>query len=235
MNLGWRVAPLTELVAVIEDQAWPRHRPVWPFVVGIDGHSSSGKTTLAARLAAALPDASVLHTDDLAWHQGVFGWDGLLVGAVLPVVRAGDALDYRPPQWELRGRTDTIELPPTRRFLIVEGVGASQPSLAAEVDFVIWVETDEPTRSARDAVRLAGGEMSAAGFRDWMAEENAYVVGHRPWLHANRLTNGGDSIGYDRQTEVVVGIARSQGTEGSTPPAPPNRPPSSAGPAAASR
>ena len=160
MNLGWRVAPLDELV----DRLTTGARPGRPAVVAVNGHSSSGKTTLAGRLAAALPDAAVLHTDDLAWHRGVFTWDELLRDEVLPVVRAGEPLDYRPPQWQARGRTDSITLPGGLACLLVEGVGASQASVRDHYDLVIWVETDEPTRSARDVVRLAAGEMSAAGF-----------------------------------------------------------------------
>ena len=121
-----------------------------PAIVAVNGHSSSGKTTLAGRLAAALPAAAVLHTDDLAWHQGVFAWDELLLDDVLPVVRAGEPLDYRPPAWEARSRPGSITLPGGLAFLIVEGVGASQASVRAAYDVVIWVETDEPTRLARD-------------------------------------------------------------------------------------
>ena len=202
MNLGWRVAPLAELVDRLAAVS-----PGRPAVVAVNGHSSSGKTTLAGRLAAALPGAAVLHTDDLAWHHGVLSWDELLRDDVLPTVRAGAPLDYRPPQWRARGRTDSIMLPGGLGFLLVEGVGASQPSIRAGYDLVIWVETEEPTRSARDVVRLAAGEMSAAGFEGWMAEENAYTTRERPWEHADLLAYGGESIPYDRRTEVVVGGA----------------------------
>ena len=89
-------------------------------------------------------------------------------------------------------------------FLIIEGVGASQPSVRGELDVVIWVETDEPTRSARDAVRIAAGENTPSGYLRWMAEENAYVAEHQPWLDADFLVKGGDSIDHDRDTEVVL-------------------------------
>jgi hypothetical protein len=200
VNLGWRVVPLAELVDRVAAGA-----PGRPVVVAVNGHSSSGKTTLAGRLAAALPDAAVLHTDDLAWHHGVLSWDELLRDDVLPFVRAGQPLDYRPPQWRARGRTDSITLPGGLALLVVEGVGASQASIRDRYDLVIWVETEEPTRSARDVVRLAAGEMSAASFEGWMAEENAYTTRERPWEHADLLTYGGESIPYDRTTEVVLG------------------------------
>ena len=201
MNLGWRVAPFAELVDQVA-AAGPAGRPA---VVAVNGHGSSGKTTLAARLAATLPDAAVLHTDDLAWNHGVFSWDELLRDAVLPAVRAGEPLDYQPPQWQARGRTDSITLSGGLAYLFVEGVGASQASLRDGYDLVFWVETEEPTRSARDLVRLAAGEMSADGFERWMTEENAYTTRERPWEHADLLVYGGESIPYDRKTEVVLG------------------------------
>ena len=175
--------------------------------MAVNGHSSSGKTTLARRLGAALPAAAVLHTDDLAWHHGVFGWDALLRDDVLPVVRAGRAAGLPAAAVGARGRDGLVTLPGGLAFLIVEGVGASQASVRDGYDLVIWVETEEPTRSARDTVRLAAGEMSAGSFESWMAEENAYTTRERPWEHADLLVYGGESIPYDPEAEVVLGSA----------------------------
>ena len=93
------MVPFTKLVALVTTAPGPTGRTA---VVAVDGHSSSGKSTFGQRLAAALPNAGLLHTDDLAWHQGVFTWDTLLLDDVLPVVRRGEPLDYRPPQWLAR-------------------------------------------------------------------------------------------------------------------------------------
>ena len=124
MISGWSVVPFAELLAELARLVGGTR----PAVVGVNGHSSSGKTSLARRLGAGLDNADVLHTDDLAWHQGVFAWDTLLVEEVLPVVRSGAPLDYRPPQWVDRGRTDSILLRPSLQWLVVEGVGG-EPSL----------------------------------------------------------------------------------------------------------
>ncbi len=113
-------------------------------------------------------------------------------------------MDYRPPQWQARGRTDSITLPGGLAVLVVEGVGASQASVRAEYDLVIWVESEEPTRFARDRVRLAAGEMSDDDFTSWMAEEYAYTTRERPWEHADLVVYGGKSIPYDRGSEVVL-------------------------------
>ncbi|HWJ52251.1 MAG TPA: hypothetical protein VNT24_02605 [Propionibacteriaceae bacterium] len=200
MIFNWRVVALDDLSSLVVQRCGAAR----PAVLAVNGHSSSGKTTLAGRLAATLPAAAVLHTDDLAWHQGVFGWDELLRDQVLPVVRSEEALDYRPPQWQARSRTGSITLPGGLGFLLVEGVGASQASLRDVYDLVIWVETEEPTRSARDLVRLAGGEMSAGSFERWMTEENAYTTRERPWEHADLVVYGGGSIPHDPNREVVI-------------------------------
>jgi hypothetical protein len=197
---AWQITGLDELARLIIHRAGSAR----PAVVAVNGHSSSGKTTLAHRLAKTLPGAAVLHTDDLAWHHGVFAWDELLLDAVLPVVRAGDPLDYRPPAWAARSRPGSITVPGGLAFLIVEGVGASQASVRAAYDVIIWVETDEPTRLGRDLPRLDAGEMSLPDYYSWMAEENAYVTRERPWEQADLIVNGGDSIPHDPDAEVAL-------------------------------
>jgi uridine kinase len=203
MIVSWRIQALIDLAARIVELAGDRR----PAVIGVDGHSSSGKTSLADRIAATLPESDVLHTDDLAWHQGVSTWDVLLLDDVLPVVRSGDPVHYRPPAWQARARPGEITVAGGLRSLLIEGVGATQASVRDKLDVAIWVETDEPTRLARDAVRVAAGEIDLEGYLSWMADENAYVITQRPWLHADLLVYGGDSIPQDRETEVAVAQA----------------------------
>jgi uridine kinase len=200
MILSWRIQALPDLAARIVELAGDRRQTL----VGVDGHSSSGKTSLAQRIAATLPESDVLHTDDLAWHQGVFTWDLLLLNDVLPAVRSGRPMRYRPPAWQARARPGEITLAGGLQSLVVEGIGATQASVRDQLDVAIWVETDEPTRLARDAVRVAAGEIDFDGYVSWMAEENAYVITQRPWHHADLLIYGGDSIPHDLETEVVV-------------------------------
>ena len=199
MNFGWTVLGWDDFLTRL-----PRPAARGPVVVAVTGHGSSGKTTLSARLEASLPGVGVLHTDDLAWYQGVFSWDALLLTDVLPVVWAGAALNYRPPQWQARNRPGAVELPGCLDYLVIEGVGASQPSVRAAIDVVIWVETDEPTRLARHAVRVGAGEISPSGHRRWMVEENTHMTEHQPWRTATMLVYGGDSIPHDRTHDVVV-------------------------------
>lgn len=66
----WRVAPLAELLGVLEQVAGtPTGRPI---VVAVDGRGASGKSTLAEQLHRAVPASTVVHTDDVAWHHSFF-------------------------------------------------------------------------------------------------------------------------------------------------------------------
>src|SRR4051794_38443146 len=56
-------------------------------LVGIDGRSGGGKTTVAQSLGEHLGDAQVVHTDDVAWYDSMFGWDDLLAEHVLQPLR----------------------------------------------------------------------------------------------------------------------------------------------------
>ncbi|WP_448616355.1 hypothetical protein [Modestobacter sp. URMC 112] len=86
----WRPAPLPALLDLVLTAAGnPEDRPR---IVAVDGRGASGKSTLAARLGALVPASAVVHTDDLAWHEPLFGWGHLLADDVLRPLREGRAL-----------------------------------------------------------------------------------------------------------------------------------------------
>jgi hypothetical protein len=63
----WHAQLVTDAATALLRLGWTRgadHRPV---VLAVDGRSSSGKTTLAARLRDAVAGSAVVHTDDVAW------------------------------------------------------------------------------------------------------------------------------------------------------------------------
>jgi hypothetical protein len=167
-----------------------RGLPRKPAVVAVDGRSSRGKTTLAARLAAAVPGACVVHTDDIAWHHAVLDWAGLLADGVLRPFRSGRDVSYRPPQWDVRGRSGSIDVPASCPLLLVEGVGSGRRELSGLLDAVIWVETDAAERDRRDAVRVAAGETTPDDYAAWMAEEEPFVAGQRTWERADLIVRG---------------------------------------------
>ncbi|HET6529782.1 MAG TPA: hypothetical protein VFH03_04075 [Actinoplanes sp.] len=198
MDFAWRVVPFEEVRQFVTT------RPGAPSIVAIDGRSASGKTTLAGRLAAAVPGAAVVHTDDIAWHQAVLDWTDLLVEGVLRPVRAGRPVRYRPPQWDRLGRPGAVEVPDGAPLVLVEGVGAGRRDLAAWYDAVIWVETDPGLTTRRDGARVAAGETTPAIYGAWMAEENPFVERERTWERADLVVNGSGTVPHDPATEVVV-------------------------------
>jgi uridine kinase len=203
VTTDWQIIDVADFAQRVSNLAGPGR----PAIVAINGNSSSGKTSLSGLLARALPDCSVVHTDDLAWHHGVFAWDQLLINDVLPVLRRGEPLQYRPPAWIARGREGAITLDGSRQFVLIEGVGASQASIRSQLDVIIWVHTPQSVRETRDAARVAAGEISAASYANWMAEENAYLAAERPWQHADLIVDG--SRNHDHQAVRVTTVVQS--------------------------
>ena len=189
----WRRAPLTELLDLVLDRAG---RPVGrPAIVAIDGRGASGKSTLAGRLHRRVPASAVIGTDDLAWHEPLFGW-GRLLGAALRPLREGRALDLRPPAWEAQGRAGALVVPAGFGLVLVEGTGASWRERAGLVDATVWVQADfaeaERRGLARDVASGVNGDAGAAAafWHDWMAAELRFLERQRPWERACVVVNG---------------------------------------------
>jgi hypothetical protein len=123
----WRVERIAEIVAAFAHATPPADGR--PLVVAIDGRSSSGKTTLAGRIAAAVPSSAVVHTDDIAWAHSRFGWADL-ARRLLQEVRLDAPLLFRPAGWDNDGREGAIVVPRGVRLLLIEGVGSSRDELA---------------------------------------------------------------------------------------------------------
>jgi hypothetical protein len=185
----WTATPLAEVAATLVGAG----RPGRPALVAIDGRSSSGKTTLAARICLAVDGAVAVHTDDIAWRHSVFGWDELLATGVLLPARRGEAVAYRPQAWDIHGRPGAIELPYSAQLLIVEGVGAGRRALATYFDEIIWVQSDLDQTLARDRKRVAADEINADAYADWMAQERPFQADQETWVRARVIVSGSAS------------------------------------------
>jgi ribosomal protein S18 acetylase RimI-like enzyme len=202
----WRTVLVSEVASTVMRLARERgagHRTV---VLAVDGRSSGGKTTLAARLAGAVPGSAVVHTDDIAWYHSRFGWADLLIDGILRPVRAGRPVAFRPPAWQERHRPGAIEVPAGCPLLIVEGVGSARRESADLTDAVLWVQADERDTERRNLARVGqpGGLPTVADHRDWMAEEEPFLAEERPWVRADLIVCGTPGISHDPATEVVV-------------------------------
>jgi hypothetical protein len=189
----WRVEPVAAVLARARPAAGTR-------IVLVDGRSAGGKTTCAGRLAAAVPGAVVVHTDDVAWWESFFDWAHLLRDGVLDPVRAGRAVSYRPPAWAARGRAGSIEVPAGCPLVVVEGVGASRWSLAGYGDLRLWVQSDRAESRRRGPVR--GDDMAL--WEEWEREEVPFLAADRPWKRADLVVAGTPPLPYDPGSELVV-------------------------------
>lgn len=200
----WRAVPFPELVAELRTRCADRARAV----IAVDGRSAGGKSTLTAQLAAAL-GAHVVHTDDVAWWHDFFDWDDLLIGGVLEPYLAGDAVAFRPPAWQERGREGAITIANDCCVILIEGVGASRRSLAPYLCAAVWVQADWPLAEARGLARDMQTERPDAAeakrfWDDWQADERSFLDADRPWERADVVVCGTPmlEVGED---EVLIG------------------------------
>jgi hypothetical protein len=188
----WRAVPVTEVLA----------RLGRPRLLAVDGRSGGGKTTVAERLAAAVPGATVLHTDDVAWYHAFFDWADLIRDGILAPLRAGRDVAYRPPPWDERDRPGAITASAASPLVIVEGVGIGRRELAPFFDALLWVQTDEAEARRRGLLRDGA---DAAGFwAEWQASEDPFQAEQRPWERAGLIVAGAPHVPHDPRSELVV-------------------------------
>jgi uridine kinase len=146
--------------------------------IGVDGKGATGKTTLAAQIAAALPGSVVVHNDDFA-RPDVRGWElDRFVRQVLQPLLAGRPGRYQ--RWDFdRNVGAEWTTVPVGVPVIVEGVSATDERLGVPWDFTIWVEVPYELRLAR-ALERDGPEMMERWLTDWMPSEDAYEQAQRP-------------------------------------------------------
>lgn len=120
----------------------------------VDGPAGSGKTTLAATVADAVPDTWVLHMDD--FYEG---WSGLgdavcrrVRDQVLAPLAAGEPGHYRRYDWEREEFAELHLVPPTG-LLVLEGVGAGSRDLAPYRSALVWVQAPDAQRVAQGLER----------------------------------------------------------------------------------
>ena len=90
----WRAEPVAVIVEALVQLGQGRAASGRGVVLAVDGRSSSGKTTLAARLQNTVRGLAVVHTDDIAWWHSGFGWADLLINGVLVPFHRGELVNF---------------------------------------------------------------------------------------------------------------------------------------------
>ncbi|MEU9140469.1 hypothetical protein AB0D33_31715 [Streptomyces sp. NPDC048404] len=142
-------------------------------LIGVDGHAGSGKTTFAGALAAALDGAPVLHLDDIATHEELFGWTARLLGQVIEPFGRGEPARYAPYDWTTRefGPVDEV---PAAPVVLLEGVGAGRLALRPWLARLLWMELPHEQAWARG--RRRDGEAQSEFWDGWVRAERRHFA-----------------------------------------------------------
>lgn len=171
-------------------------------LVAVDGPGGAGKSTFAHRLATALDEAPVVHTDDLASHDEPTGWWPLLEEWVLTPLAAGRSARFQRYDWDRRRRIEWCEIP-AGPVVIIEGVSAARAAGRDRLTFAVWLQTERGERLRRGLER--DGLELAEFWAGWMAEEDAFYATD-PTVDAVDLVVDGDPrrVPHDPDQEFVV-------------------------------
>ena len=146
--------------------------------VGIDGKGASGKTTLAAAVAAVLGAAVVVHVDDFA-RPSVETWErDRFVAQVLAPLVAGRTARYERWDWGSDASAGWAAVP-VGVPVVVEGVSSTDVRLGVPWDVTLWVDAPYEVRLARALARDGEG-MQEQWVGAWMPAEDAYEAAQRP-------------------------------------------------------
>lgn len=180
-----RLTTAAEAVALVRDAVAGLSGTRW---VGIDGLGAAGKSTFAARIAAALAGAVVVPVDDFA-HPDVPTWQrDRFVAEVLTPLRAGRPARYRPADLVTGRLGDEVEVP-AGVPVVVEGVSATDVRLGVPWDVTVWLDVPEAVRRQRIAERDPPA-LLARWRTDWWPQEEAYVRAQRPADRADLVVVG---------------------------------------------
>ncbi len=152
---------------------------VW---IGVDGFGGSGKTTFAARIAAAVPRAVVVHVDDFAapWIAE-WDFDRFRTELVAPL-RADRTARYQRFDWPSATLAEWHEVEPGR-VVVCEGVSSTRPEIGVPWALTIWVDAPREVRLER-ALARDGPDLMPRWLDEWMPSEDAWAARARPleWI-----------------------------------------------------
>ena len=152
-------------------------------IIAIDGKCTSGKTTLASKLAE-IYDCNVFHMDDFflrpeqrtperfAEVGGNVDYERFQEEVLLPL-KSGKAFSYRPFDCSTFILLDPICVTP-RKLNIIEGTYSHHPYFGDPYDWKILLNIDDETQRQRILQRPAF--LHKRFFEEWIPMENRYFA-----------------------------------------------------------
>lgn len=161
---------------------------VW---IGVDGRGGAGKTTLAAAIAAAVPEAVVIHIDDFAGPR-LTTWDRpRFVAQVVEPLLAGRPARYQIWDWDTDSGAGWVDVRPGS-VVVAEGVSSTTAQVGVPWALQVWVEAPLEVRLRR-ALERDGAALLARWVNDWIPSEEAYVAEEHPDQRADLVVDGSGS------------------------------------------
>ncbi|MDQ0710179.1 para-aminobenzoate synthetase [Arthrobacter woluwensis] len=148
-----------------------------PLLIGIDGRSGAGKTTLAVELCARLRQhrtVSLFHLEDI-----YPGWQGLDQGiqryldSVLAPLSTGHDAEWTTWDWAA-GTDGPLRTTPAADVVVIEGVGACAAGARELLDATIWVSGADDERKSRALAR--DGESYVPFWDTWAEQEERWLA-----------------------------------------------------------
>lgn len=173
-------------------------------LVGVDGPSGSGKSSLARRLAARA-QAPVVEIDDFVSWSDFAGWWPRFEDQVLRPLLSGADARYQVRDWandefgtSLGGWKTQTWAP----LVILEGVTCTRLAAAQVLAYAIWVEAPEVLRLQRGLAR--DGSSHRQHWLTWMAEEREFFAADGTRARADLRVTGHPAVPHDPETELVT-------------------------------
>jgi uridine kinase len=156
---------------------------------GIDVFGASGKSTLAAAIAARVAGAVVVAVDDFTSPLvSEWDWERFRAQVLLPLL-SDRAARYQIWNWDQSVGGDWVDVLPGG-LLIVEGVSCTRAEVGAPWDLTIWVDAPREVRLGR-AIERDGEAMRWVWEQVWMPSEESYATRERPQERVDLIVSGG--------------------------------------------
>jgi uridine kinase len=174
-------------------------------LIGVDGHSGSGKTWLASELATPL-GAPVIHMDDL-----YPGWEGLAKAAdvltewVIEPLSKQEPARWRRFDWDTMSYADwhTTE---GADVVVLEGCGSIRSALASVYAARVWVEAPAAARRQRLRARPDWAAYEPHARRWAELEEQLYETEHTRRHCDVVVENPPPATDGDRDSDVRLSV-----------------------------
>lgn len=175
-------------------------------VVGVDGRSGSGKSTMGRRIAHEL-GAALVQFDDL-----LPGWDAmepgpeLVIDWVLDPLSRGEDGRYQLMNWDTLRYEGTREVP-WNPLVVIEGVGATCQALQPYLTLGLWMNTSLEVCQAR--VEMREDWASYKPFRaQCVVHENDYIGREDPATRADLVVDGLPPAGHRSDLGFLIAASR---------------------------